>query len=300
MEPYIAIIIVNWNSYSVTKPCLESLDTVVYNNLKVILVDNGSSDNSGQRLKEEHSGIVLIENQENLGFTGGNNAGIEYALSQDYDAIMLLNNDTIVTPGFVTPLIQGLFSNEKIGAIQPKILYNYDRDIIWNAGGVFKTKTCTPKTIGEGERDKGQFNEPGSTEWITGCCFLVKSKVVENIGLLDQKFFIYYEDLDWSLKIRNHGFDLSYEPSSIIYHEAGMSDQNRDKHGEGNVSPFSRYQEMRNHIYIVKRYANGINVLSAWVYQFFKFSGYLAYYISKGRFKKFQFVIRALIHGLAR
>lgn len=298
-ELSIAIIILNWNSYDVTAQCLESLKTVEYSRFEKILVDNGSSDYSDDRLKEDFPDITLIKSDRNLGFTGGNNLGIQYALDKRHDLVMLLNNDTIVTPNFMSILIDRLGS-ENLAAIQPKIMYNYDRSIIWNAGGRYDSFFSLTRTIGEGIEDEGQFDGLRYTDWITGCCFLIWSDVVRKIGLLDDKFFIYHEDADWSLKIRNLGLKMGFEAKSVIYHEAGMSDINREKHGEGNVSPFSHYQNVRNHLFMVRRYARGHNMLGSWPYQIIKVTGFLVYFLLRGRFKKFQFVLRGAWHGISR
>ncbi|GHE53348.1 glycosyltransferase family 2 protein [Roseivirga thermotolerans] len=293
----IAIVIVNWNSFYVTAQCLESLKTVNYPRFEIILIDNGSSDGSGNRLKEKFPEVTLIESRKNLGFTGGNNLGIQYALDVDHDLVMLLNNDTVVTPWFIRYLTNRLIS-ENLAAIQPKIMYNYDRSIIWNAGGKYVSFFTLTKTRGERVKDKGQFDHLLYTDWITGCCFLIWADVIRKIGLLDDKFFIYHEDADWSLKIRNLGMKMAFEPNSIIYHEAGMSDSNRDKHGEGNVSPFSHYQNVRNQLYMIRRYARGINLIGSWGYQIIKLAGFSLYFLIKGRFTKLKFVIRGIRDGL--
>ncbi|MBO3699735.1 glycosyltransferase family 2 protein [Fabibacter sp. E12] len=293
----VAIVIVNWNSYSFTCKCLKSIKTLEYPSYKVIVVDNGSDDGSGEKLKLEFSNVIFLQNDENQGFTGGNNTGIQYALDHSYDYVMLLNNDTIITPNFLSPLVKRM-EGEDWAAIQPKIMYNYDRGIIWNAGGVFRASISKPITRGEGVVDNGQFNNITTTEWITGCCFLIKSDQVRSIGLLDERFFIYYEDLDWSLKLRRKGLKLGFEPKSVIYHEAGRSDINRDKYGEGNVSPFSHYQNVRNHLFIVRRYASGFNAIGSWCYQAFKLLGYITYFLLRGRFKKVQYTVRGAFHGL--
>lgn len=299
-SPSVAIVIVNWNSFAVTAQCLESLRLVTYHNFKTLVVDNGSNDGSGDRLFEAYPEITLIKNEQNLGFTGGNNKGIQYGLENGYDFIMLLNNDTIVTPAFLDTLMASIHGIPDIAAIQPKIMFNYDRNIIWNAGGVFNKFLTLTKTRGERVTDTGQFDHLKSTDWITGCCFLIRSDVVNKIGLLDDKFFIYYEDTDWSLKIRNLGLKMGFEPKAVIFHEAGMSDANRDKHGEGNVSPFSHYQGVRNHLFMVRRYAHGVNLVGSWTYQLFKLTGYLIYFTVRGRFTKLKFVTKGIRDGILK
>lgn len=296
--PSLAVIIVNWNSFDVTFNCLQSLKDVDYPLLDVIIVDNGSTDNSGSKLSRAYPDFTFLYNDENLGFTGGNNTGIEYAIKEHLDLIMLLNNDTVVTPDFASILVEKLVQDSQIGAIQPKIMFNKERRIIWNAGSFYNSFWAISKTRGFEETDNGQYNKPEEIPWVTGCCFLTKTEIVKKIGLLDQKFFIYFEDTDWSFKIRKLGYKLVFEPSSVIYHEVGMSNQNRKGHNEGNVSPFSHYQTVRNHLYFIRRYSRGVNIIGAWSYQVVKFVGYIGYFLIRRRFVKLKFVLRGFRDGL--
>jgi len=300
MSPSVAIIVVNWNSYADTSQCLDSLKLLEYRNFATIVVDNGSEDGSGQNLKRDFSEIIFLKNDKNLGFTGGNNTGIRYALKNSYEYILLLNNDTIVTELFLSLLVKSIENDPLIGAIQPKIMFNQNRNIIWNAGGIFNSFLTKTSTIGENQIDVGQFDKSSETDWITGCCFLVRSSVIKEIGLLDQRFFIYHEDVDWSFKIKQKGLIMFYEPSSVIYHETGMSDKNHGTHSEGNVSPFSHYMGVKNHLFLVRRYAKGIDLIGSWMYQFVKLSGYLVYFVLRGRFKKFNFVLKGIRDGLTK
>lgn len=298
--PSLAIVIVNWNSFEVTANCLESLRVLDYTNFEVIVVDNGSEDDSVPRFKHDFPEVSLLQNSENRGFTGGNNTGIQYALDKGVDLIMLLNNDTIITPAFAGILVKRLMADQSIGAIQPKIMYNQERDVIWNAGGFFNPFFFLSKTRGLNEKDKSQYDQPIDVDWITGCCFLIRSEVVRQIGLLDDKFFIYYEDSDWSFKIRNTGLRMCYDPRAVIYHEAGKSNENRKGHNEGNISPFTHYQVVRNHLFMVRRYAKGVDKLGAWTNQFLKIGTYSGYFLLMGKFKKFKAVIRAVRDGLTQ
>ncbi len=297
MNPSVGIIIVNWNSYVVTSACLTSLRDCTYSDYEVILVDNGSNDHSGDQLKQDYPEITLIKNSKNLGFTGGNNRGIEYALESQKELIMLLNNDTIVTPDFIAPLIEAMHADSDIGAIQPKIMFNQERDIIWNAGSKYSKLWSLPRTIGVGEKDVGQFDNDSYIPWVTGCCFLVSAEIVRKVGLLNDRFFIYYEDTDWSFRMVNAGYRLAYCPKSKIYHEVGKSNDNRDSFGEGTQSPFTHFIAIRNHIYISRMYATGINKITSFMYQLFKITGYSTYFLFKGRFRKLKASFRGFYRG---
>lgn len=294
----LAIIIVNWNGYQYTKNCLCSLRGIQYEDYEIILVDNGSKDKSGDELKFEFPEITLISLESNTGFTGGNNIGIEYALSTNKEFVMLLNNDTVVTPDFAQILVSKLNSDDKIGAVQPKIMLNEDRETIWNGGTDFSTTWTTTKTLGTGQKDKGQFNLPKEVPWITGCCFLARTSIIKEVGLLDNHFFAYYEDVDWSFRITKAGYKLIYEPDAMIFHEVGKANENMETFGEGNLSPFSHYVNVRNHIFIVRKYAKGILWTTSFLYQFYKLFGYSLYFLFRGRFKKLKASIRGFYHGI--
>jgi GT2 family glycosyltransferase len=296
--PSVGIIIINWNSFSVTTNCLRSLRFLNYPNFEVIVVDNGSDDDSIIQLKSSYPEITLLKSLKNEGFTGGNNIGLKYGLGQRHDYLMLLNNDTVVTHDLLKILINVIDKNDLIAAIQPKIMYNHDRKIIWNAGGSYNSFLSLTSTRGEGQVDNGQFDVQIETDWITGCCFLIRSEIVKKIGFLDERYFIYHEDADWSMKVQELGLKMLYEPKAIIYHDAGMSDLNREKHNEGNVSPFSHYMGVKNHILFVRRHANGINIVGSWSYQVFKLVGYTTYFVIRGRFKKLKAVLKGIIDGL--
>ncbi|MFT6137593.1 MAG: GT2 family glycosyltransferase [Salibacteraceae bacterium] len=293
----LAIIIVNWNSYEVTANCLKSLQTVSYDNFKIILIDNGSEDNSGEILKADFPEIILLKNEENRGFTGGNNRGIQYALDSNFEMVMLLNNDTIVTRDFATILVNKLQSDQNIGAIQPKIMFNQEKDVIWSGGSSFSKIWHLTKSEGMGEKDLGQYDGSKVLPWVTGCCFLTRSTIVKEVGLLDDRFFIYYEDTDWSFRIRNRGYKLFYEPMSKIYHEVGKSNENRETFGEGTQSAFTHYVVIRNHIFIVRKYAKGLNYITSMFYQLVKIIGYSLYFLLKRRPKKLKASLRGFYHG---
>lgn len=182
------IIVLNWNGYEVTRDCLESLQKVAYANFKVIVVDNGSIDSSPERLRKEFRGLTVIENRKNLGFTGGNNVGIRYALEHGTDYILLLNNDTVVAPTFLSELVGVAESDERIGILNPKIYYFDLPETIWYAGGTFSMLRGFARHIGHRQVDKPRYNKRREVTFVSGCAFFVKAGVVRQVGLLDEHF----------------------------------------------------------------------------------------------------------------
>lgn len=160
----VAIIIVNWNGYSFTQSCLRSLQAGTFSDFHIILVDNASSDGSVEKLKEEFGQATYLVNEKNLGFTGGNNVGIQHALQQGFQYIMLLNNDTEVEPDFLEHLYQQLESDPQIGAVQPLMYFLHDRNKVWNAGGRYNAWTGSSMAI----KSLPKNTAPYPTDWITG------------------------------------------------------------------------------------------------------------------------------------
>jgi len=296
-EPKIAIIIINWNTFQLTFNCLKSLEACSYNNISFFLVDNGSIDGSGDKIALEFPEVNYIKNEKNEGFTGANNLALKAILEQDFDYVLLLNNDTEVKPNFLSLLEAKMNSDDKLAATQPLILNFKNRDTIWNAGGSFNTFFGLTKTRLKGMIFNPQLNIETSTQWITGCCILVKTSVVKQVGLLDNRFFAYFEDVDWSIRMTNLGYKLAVVPESIIYHHTSGSTKKNNASNEGNLSPYAHFLNVRNHIYLIKKHTF-FNTLGSWIYQIIKIFAFSIYFILRGRFVKFKMVWRGLFEGI--
>ena len=222
-EPLVWIIIVNWNGREMTLDCLDSLREVTYRNRQVLVVDNGSTDASVSAIREHHPGVALLPLAENRRFAGGSNAGMRHALEQGADALLLLNNDTTVDPGFLTPMVERLSSDPSIGIVAPKIFYHADPDRIWYAGGAISFWAGAMKHVGLRERDRGQHDTPGETDYATGCCLLARKELVETIGMLDESYYMYSEDADWCMRARRSGYRIMYEPAAKVWHRLSVS-----------------------------------------------------------------------------
>ena len=299
--PKVAIIIINWNAYHLTADCLNSLRGIDYQNYKVILVDNFSSDDSANQLKVEFPEIHLIQNDDNLGFTGGNNKGLAYALVQDFEYVLLLNNDTFVEPNFLSVLIRHLESDQTIGAIQPKIYFNHNRQLVWSAGGRYNPLISKSIPIGEGVLDEGQFEKMHETDWLTGCAFLTRTSVIQKVGVLsDIYFYGCFDDVDWSLRIKKLGYKLVFCPESRIYHAVAASSKSSENGQEGKLKPYFHYLVNRNHIFLLRRHAPWYFKPTSYLYQLYKFIGYSTYFILKRRFKKLKAFQHGFLHGLIK
>ena len=297
-EPKIAIIIINWNTYQLTYNCLKSLELCTYKNKTIFFVDNGSNDGSGDKIALEFPEINCINNQKNEGFTGANNKALKVILKQNFDYVLLLNNDTEVKPDFLSLMQASMDSDNNLAATQPLILDFPNKNTIWNAGGSFNTFFGLSKTRYKGMMYKPNLKIETLTEWISGCCILVKIAVIKEVGLLDNRFFAYFEDVDWSIRMTNLGYKLGVVPKSIIYHHSSGSTKRNNTTNEGNLSPYSHYLNVRNHIYLIKKHNFLFNSVGSWIYQIIKITSYSTYFILRGRFSKFKIVWSGLLDGI--
>lgn len=257
----IAIVIVNWNGKKDTLACLASLSKFKVKSLKfkVIVVDNGSTDGSVEGIRKKFPLVEVIENNENLGFTGGNNIGIHRALEDGADFVWLLNNDTYVDKNALQALVNEC-TDEHVGVVGSKIYFapghEFHKDryntaqlgkVLWYAGGLIDWNNMYASHRGVDEVDCGQYDKIDETAFVTGCSMLVKREVFEKIGLLDEKFFAYLEDLDFCLRAKQAGYKLLYAPKSVVWHKnAGSSSVGSQLH---------QYYMTRNRLLIGMRYA---------------------------------------------
>lgn len=293
----IAIILLNWNNSDFTIECIKSLKKTTYLNKKIIVVDNASSDDSLTKISSNFPEIDVIVNSKNLGFTGGNNVGIKRALQENFDFIMLLNNDTIVEESFIEPLVDAFGGN--VGAVQPLILNYPEKGTIWNNGGSIDNflgrfiSLDKNKSIKSIEKIKNK-----RSEWISGCCFMLRSSLISKIGLLDEKFFVYFEDVDWSIKISDLKLDLIIVQQSRIFHHEGASWNSKKRSSEGYVSPYTHYLNIRNHILILRKHSKIFNPFGSVFFQTFKIFAYTTYFLLRFRFNKLSMVYKGLRDSL--
>lgn len=287
----IALILLNWNTKAHTKNCIDSL--LKYANpalFDIIVADNGSTDGSLNYLKELFPQIIYIDNKENLGFAEGNNRAIDYAFQLKYEYSLLLNNDTIIESDIVEALYLFLQNNKDVAAVQPAIYYLHDKQKLWN--GELKFNSFWGFTYSKKHLPK----IPTIVEWITGCCFLIRNEVLKEVGKFNTNFFLYYEDVELSFRIRQKGFKLCLLPSEIIFHEAGVSGQ-MASNAEGTLNPIIHYYLNRNKIWFIRRYGNKLFLIFNYLNLFVYWLMLLTYFTIKGKLKKRANLFKAIKDG---
>jgi GT2 family glycosyltransferase len=211
----------------------------------------------------------------------------------------MLNNDTFVQPDFLTPLISYLNKYPKAGAIQPKIFFHHNRNLVWNAGGYFNRLVGFTYTTGHNKPFHSKYDLLKQVDWITGCAFLVRNDVLRQTGLLANNMFMYSEDVDLSMRIRNQDYILVYEPASVIYHIAGIAGKSKTKGKEGYTNPMVHYLNQRNRIWILKKYIPWYFLPTTVLFNFFYILLVMGYFAMRGRFHKLKTVARAVKSGLS-
>lgn len=273
MDNELTIITVNYNGLEDT---CALIDSIPFNDkMEVIVVDNGSRINEATLISQRYPNVITIRSELNLGFAGGNNLGIKSAHGK---YLYLINNDTEFRETFsFQPLINRLNSSEKIGMVCPKIRFAWANTPIQFAGYTpLSAITMRNQAIGFGEEDKGQYDSPHPTPYAHGAAMMISRKALERVGLLPECYFLYYEELDWSMMFRRAGYEIWYEPACTIYHKESRS--------TGQDSPLRTYYLTRNRLLFVKRNVKGGKKFLSYCYLIIIVgSRDMLKYVSKGR-----------------
>jgi len=217
-------IVLNWCAEAVTADCIRSLLASDYRALEILLVDNGSTDDSFKSLKDSFPEIEFLQTGDNLGYAGGNNRGIEWALARHPKYVLILNNDTVLDPDTVSKLVYTAENREvRVGGVVPKILYYDDPTRIWYAGGEFSAIKGLGIHWQEGESDLPDEEEsPCEVTFMTGACCLFSAESLQELKGFDEDFFAYVEDADLSLRMTKAGYQMYYQPKARILHHCSL------------------------------------------------------------------------------
>ena len=250
----ISIITINYNGQNDTCALIETIPQKDY--LEVIVVDNASKNQEADTIATRYKHVKVIKSEKNLGFAGGNNLGIKAAQGK---YLFFINNDTIFKEFNIQALIDRLESSPAIGVVCPKIRFAWGSNPIQFTGYTPLSKiTVRNQSIGFGEEDRGQYNTPHPTPYAHGAAMLIKREAIEKTGLMPECFFLYYEELDWSMMFTRAGYQIWYEPLCTIYHKESQS--------TGQNSPLRTYYIVRNRLILVKRNWDGLTKYVSYAY----------------------------------
>ena len=261
MSALVTIVTINYNQLGLTCELLDSLRRVTYPAVEVIVVDNNSKEDPTSVITERYPEVKLIVSRENLGFAGGNNLGIKASRGK---YILFLNNDTEVAPGFLEPLVDLFQSNPQAGAASSKILYYNSGETIQYAGSSrIDPFTGRSKRIGYLEKDNGQYSSVKETDLAHGAAMMVPRRVIDEVGMMPEFFFLYYEEVDWCESIKRGGYKIYVVPASKVYHKESMS--------IGKGSTLKTYYMTRNRLLYMRRNTAGVKKVT-WILFFLFFS----------------------------
>lgn len=248
----VSIITINYNQAEVTRQFLESSRSLTYPHYEIVLVDNASQPALSEVVDVSvYPSVRLVRSEKNLGFTGGNNLGIAEAKG---DYFFIVNNDTELTPSLLEELLIPFSIDKQVGVACPKIRFHELPQRVQYAGyNAMNMFTGTATIVGYNQADDGQYDQPGPTNFAHGCAMLVSRKVVETVGRFAERFFLYYEELDWSQRIRDAGFVIYYQPTATILHKESVS--------VGRNSPLRTYYMTRNRILYMRRHCSWLQRL---------------------------------------
>lgn len=257
--PLVSVVTVNYNQTKVTAEFLYSMGKITYPLIEIFVVDNASPIDNCDELKELFPNINLIKSKKNLGFAGGNNLALPHCKGK---YILFINNDTEVEPNFLQALVDVLESDKSIGMVSPKIQYFHTKDTLQFAGFTkFNMVTIRNFAIGFGEIDTGQYDYCKETGSIFGAAMLVPMRIIEDVGMMADVFFLYYEEHDWAAHLERAGYKIYYQGNSLVMHKEAISTV-KD-------SPFQIYYLNRGRILFARRNTKGFKGLITLLYLYF-------------------------------
>lgn len=257
MEIIVSIITINYNGLKDTCELIDSLP-LEDKSIEVIVVDNASKEDEASIIASRYPQVKVIRSEQNLGFAGGNNLGIKAALGR---YLFFINNDTILRhqTSDIRHLVSRLETDDKIGMVCPKIRFAWGDNPIQFAGFTPLSRyTMRNRSIGFGEKDKGQYDTAHPTPYAHGAAMMAKREALEKVGFMPECYFLYYEELDWSMMFTRAGYYIWYEPACTIYH--------KESQATGQNSPLKTYYLTRNRLLFVKRNIKGLRRYITYTY----------------------------------
>lgn len=293
--PKITVIILNWNGSADTLECIESLLQQQYSNMEIVVIDNGSDDQSIEAVCKRYSIVHLIQLPRNIGFSAGNNVGLEYAQSNNSSYALILNNDTIISDRYLLRKMVTEFTNDRLGLLCPTIHYFPPNKKAWFAGSKLSLWMGWKHLHHIPQHISGIVE----TGYCTGCCVMVNLQLLDDAGFLSEDYFFSVEDVEWSFRSKSMGWKVAYLPGAEIVHKESRS--SKAERGKGFYSPTRVYYENRNTIWFLMGHARLIQKILIW-FPFFigNFILKSLIYVILGRWQKLNYFARAYRDGFGK
>lgn len=256
MNARVAVIVLTHNQWELTRACLETVLPGADARIRVLVVDNASTDGTPVRARELFPQVEVIGNKTNLGYARGNNVGLQYALDENMDYAMILNNDVTVAPNCLDALVAAADENPDAALLGPMVYHAQERNVIQSAGGVLPNDWHS-RHRGANQADEQQFTQTTNVDWLTGCAVLARVSAVRKFGLLDDGFFMYGEDVDWGVRARQAGYRVLFVPKARVWHSGVQRDYA--------PPPYVTYYSARNELQLMHKHHAGMSpLLGAW------------------------------------
>jgi GT2 family glycosyltransferase len=249
VPPKVFAIVLNWNGLHDTLACLDSLTRLTYPNVHIVVVDNGSRQRPRPSIEHAHPTVTVVENTRNLGYAGGNNVGIRHALAHGAEFVWVLNNDTTVEPDSLSSLVETALRHPRAAAVGGKVLRADSPEILWMAWGRVTWRQSLIALDGRNQPDGGRFDVERPVQWLPGCSILFRADALRSVGLFDENFFAYHEDVEWAARAHEAGHELWFTGTARIRHAAHGSSGGEEYYGG-----FRKYLSARNSILYAKRH----------------------------------------------
>jgi len=287
MSTFVYVVIPTFNHYKDTLRALDSLGKMTYPNFKVLIVDNQSTDQTVALVREKHPDVELLIHPRNLGFAAGVNPGLQHALDQGADYVLLINNDVVVAPSMLTHLVAAM--QPEVGVAAPMIYFLDDPERIWSVG--FRRHPLLMEMRGgaRGQMDKGQWQTPLEVDYVLGCAMLLSAPALRKVGFFDERFFFYYEDLDYSLRFQRLGYRLITVPLAQMWHKGSGS--------AGAGSAFRTFHMARGSVIFFRAHAQGRQRLAVFLFRCGSALRVCAGFVLRGRFHLLKSYWRGMRDG---
>jgi GT2 family glycosyltransferase len=250
-QPLVYAVVLNNYRYEDTCACLSSLSKSDYRNLKVILLDPDSAGDMREAVRREYPEVQIIPLAENLGYAGNNNIGIQAGLNQGADLVFILNDDIVLDPSCLSSLVEIAEQDPTIGILGPMVYHFSESQIIQSAGAMLG-QYWQSVHLGQNELDCGQFTSPHPVEWISGCAILIRREVIEQVGMLDPKYFLYWEETEWCIRASRAGWKIIHVPQARLWHKGASRTQQ--------VKPYVTYYTTRNRLFTLSKHKAPLRV----------------------------------------